>query len=86
MDNYDEDEEDEEEEEDEEDLMYYGPPPVPLKLYRDKITDWFHPFDLNFVYFTRLDRGPIGVPQSLDQMDLKMSSVKNTYLKVPVPS
>ena len=55
--------------------MYYGPPPVPLKLYRDKITDWFHPFDLNFVYFTRLDRGPIGEPQSLDQLDVKMSSV-----------
>ena len=66
--------------------MYYGPPPVPLKLYRDKITDWFHPFDLNFVYFTRLDRGPIGEPQSLDQLDVKMSSVMITkhyiYLKV----
>ena len=69
------DEEDEEEEEEDEDLMYYGPPPVPLKLYRDKITDWFHPFDLNFVYFTRLDRGPIGEPQSLDQLDIKMSSM-----------
>ena len=63
--------------EEEEDLMYYGPPPIPLKLYVDKITDWFHPFDVHFVYFTRLDRGPIGEPQRLDTADNEMSTVSS---------
>ena len=65
----------EEDSEEEEDLMYYGPPPIPLKLYIDKITDWFHPFDVFFVYFTRLDRGPIGLPETLDVCDVKMGKV-----------
>ena len=62
-------------EEDEEDEMYFGPPPIPLKLYVDKITDWFHPFDVCFVYFTRLDRGPIPDPTSLEMCEIKMSAV-----------
>lgn len=62
-------------EEEEEDYLYYGPPPVPLKLYTDKITDWFHPFDVHFVYFTRLDRGPISEPSSLETCDQQMGSV-----------
>ena len=66
----------EEEEEDEEE-MYFGPPPIPLKLYVDKITDWFHPFDVQFVYFTRLDRGPISEPQSDEAAESRMSSVCN---------
>ena len=68
--------EDQEDSEEEEDLMYYGPPPIPLKLYIDKITDWFHPFDVYFIYFTRLDRGPIRLPESLDVADANMSKVK----------
>ena len=74
----DDDEREEDSEDEEEDLMYYGPPPIPLKLYIDKITDWFHPFDVYFVYFTRLDRGPISEPTSWDQCDTKMSSVSGT--------
>ena len=66
----------EEDSEEEEDLMYYGPPPIPLKLYIDKITDWFHPFDVYFIYFTRLDRGPIRLPDSLDVADANMSKVR----------
>ena len=69
---------DEEDSEEEEDLMYYGPPPVPLKLYIDKITDWFHPFDVYFIYFTRLDRGPIRLPENLDVCNENMSKV--TYI------
>jgi len=61
--------------EEEEDEMYYGPPPIPLKLFVDKLTEWFHPFDLCFVYFTRLDRGPIAEP-SPENLEAKMSSVK----------
>ena len=66
-------------EEDEEDEMYFGPPPIPLKLYVDKITDWFHPFDVCFVYFTRLDRGPIPDPTSLEMCETKMSAVSFYY-------
>ena len=65
----------EEDSEEEEDLMYYGPPPIPLKLYIDKITDWFHPFDVYFIYFTRLDRGPIRLPENLDVCHENMSKV-----------
>ena len=66
----------EEDSEEEEDLMYYGPPPIPLKLYIDKITDWFHPFDVYFIYFTRLDRGPIRLPENLDVCNENMSKVR----------
>jgi hypothetical protein len=59
---------------DEEDELYYGPPPIPLKLYVDKITSWFHPFDVSFVYFTRLDRGPIAEPANEEVLEGKMSS------------
>ncbi len=69
LDNYD----DEEDSEEEDDLLYYGPPPIPLKLYTDKITDWFHPFDVHFVYFTRLDRGPISEPSSLQTTEQEMA-------------
>lgn len=69
-----------EDSEEEEDLLYYGPPPIPLKLYNGKITDWFHPFDVHFVYFTRLDRGPIGEPASLETAEAEMSRV--CYLKL----
>ena len=71
----------EEDSEEEEDLMYYGPPPIPLKLYIDKITDWFHPFDVYFIYFTRLDRGPIRLPDSLDVADANMSKVRINMCK-----
>ena len=42
--------------------IYTGPPPPILKMYVDKITEKIHPFDIKFVYFTRLDRGPIPEP------------------------
>ena len=68
------------EEEEDEDEFYYGPPPIPLKLYVDKISDWFHPFDVAFVFFTRLDRGPISEPQSEDMIESRMTSVRNNIL------
>ena len=30
------------------------------------MTDKFHPFDVSFVYFTRLERGPIPNPSSME--------------------
>ena len=65
----------EESSEEEEDELYFGPPPIPLKLFVDKITEWFHPFDVCFVYFTRLDRGPISEPSSIEHSDAHMSTV-----------
>lgn len=64
--------------EEEEDEMYYGPPPIPLKLFVDKLNEWFHPFDLCFVYFTRLDRGPIPEP-SPENLEAKMSTVRECF-------
>ena len=53
---------------DEEDI-YTGPPPPILMMFIDKITDRVHPFDVNYVYFTRLERGAIPEPSDKNAMD-----------------
>jgi len=35
-------------------------------VFSSKVTDKFHPFDVSFIYFTRLERGPIPVPQTAE--------------------
>ena len=52
-----------------EDDIYTGPPPPILKMFVDKITDYIHPFDVNHVYFTRLERGPIPEPSDKNDVD-----------------
>ena len=49
--------------------IYTGPPPPILKMYVDKITENIHPFDIKFVYFTRLDRGPVPEPPKNKDVD-----------------
>lgn len=45
---------------------------------------FFLQFDVCFVYFTRLDRGPISEPTSIEMSEAKMSTVSlfEVFLKV----
>ena len=54
--------------------IYTGPPPPILKMYVDKITESIHPFDIKFVYFTRLDRGPVPEPPKSKDVDTFLSN------------
>ena len=64
----DDDDDDKDSDSSDEDI-YTGPPPPILKMYVDKITENIHPFDIKFVYFTRLDRGPIPEPPDKATVD-----------------
>ena len=54
--------------------IYTGPPPPILKMFVDKITENIHPFDIKFVYFTRLDRGPVPEVPNKEEADGFLSS------------
>ena len=54
--------------------IYTGPPPPILKMYVDKITENIHPFDIKFVYFTRLNRGPVPEAPNKEEADDFLSS------------
>ena len=68
-DDFSDDDKDESSSDDSDEDIYTGPPPPILKMYVDKITENIHPFDIKFVYFTRLDRGPIPEPPNKENVD-----------------
>ena len=69
----DDDEDDKSSDSSDEDI-YTGPPPPILKMYVDKITESIHPFDIKFVYYTRLDRGPVPEPPNKETADRFLSN------------